>query len=249
MTSLLSLSENQFWIVALICLLAGIVRGFSGFAFSALVMASAALIIPPIELIPVCWWLELCAGLMMIRGGWKDADRRLAITLVVGSSLGLPLGLYLTTHVSVALSQAIALGCIATLAALLLGKIKLDFLANPKGHLGVGVCAGIATGLASIGGMVVALYVLVSQEPARQMRATLVVFLFLSGAISLLILIAYGVMDQRAALRGVILAIPATLGVYLGKKFFISKLEPFYRPFCLLLLIGLALTGLVRMGI
>lgn len=249
MTSLLSLSENQFWIVALICLLAGIVRGFSGFALSALVMASAALIIPPIELIPVCWWLELCAGLMMIRGGWKDADRRLAITLVVGSSLGLPLGLYLTTHVSVALSQAIALGCIATLAALLLGKIKLDFLANPKGHLGVGVCAGIATGLASIGGMVVALYVLVSQEPARQMRATLVVFLFLSGAISLLILIAYGVMDQRAALRGVILAIPATLGVYLGKKFFISKLEPFYRPFCLLLLIGLALTGLVRMVI
>ena len=81
------------------------------------------------------------------------------------------------------------------------------------------------------------------------MRATLVVFLFLSGAISLLILIAYGVMDQRAALRGVILAIPATLGVYLGKKFFISKLEPFYRPFCLLLLIGLALMGLVRMGI
>ena len=249
MTSLLSLSETQFWIVALICLLAGIVRGFSGFALSALVMASAALIIPPIELIPVCWWLELCAGLMMIRGGWKDADRRLAITLVVGSSLGLPLGLYLTTHVSVALSQAIALGCIATLAALLLGKIKLDFLANPKGHLGVGVCAGIATGLASIGGMVVALYVLVSQEPARQMRATLVVFLFLSGAVSLLILIAYGVMDQRAALRGVILAIPATLGVYLGKKFFISRLEPFYRPFCLLLLIGLALLGLVRMGL
>ena len=93
MTSLLSLSDTQFWIVALICLLAGIVRGFSGFALSALVMASAALIIPPVELIPVCWWLELCAGFMMIRSGWKEADRRLAITLVVGSSLGLPLGL------------------------------------------------------------------------------------------------------------------------------------------------------------
>ncbi len=249
MTSLLSLSDTQFWIVALICMLAGSVRGFSGFALSALVMASAALIIPPIELIPVCWWLELCAGFMMIRSGWKEADRRLAITLVVGSSLGLPFGLYLTTHVAVALSQAIALGCIASLAALLLGKIKLDFLANPKGHLGVGLCAGIATGLASVGGMVVALFVLVSNVPARQMRATLVVFLLLSQALTLIILIAYGVMDQRAALRGVILAIPATLGVYLGKKFFISRLEPFYRPFCLLLLIGLALMGLVRMGI
>ena len=249
MTSLLSLSDTQFWIVALICLLAGIVRGFSGFALSALVMASAALIIPPIELIPVCWWLELCAGFMMIRSGWKEADRRLAITLVVGSSLGLPLGLYLTTHVAVALSQAIALGCIASLAALLLGKIKLDFLANPKGHLGVGICAGIATGLASVGGMVVALFVLVSNVPARQMRATLVVFLLLSQALTLIILIAYGVMDQRAALRGVILAVPATLGVYLGKKFFISKLEPFYRPSCLILLISLTLLGLMQIGI
>ena len=249
MTSLLSLSDTQFWIVALICLLAGIVRGFSGFALSALVMASAALIIPPVELIPVCWWLELCAGFMMIRSGWKEADRRLAITLVVGSSLGLPLGLYLTTHVAVALSQAIALGCIASLAALLLGKIKLDFLANPKGHLGVGICAGIATGLASVGGMVVALFVLVSNVPARQMRATLVVFLLLSQALTLIILIAYGVMDQRAALRGVILAIPATLGVYLGKKFFISKLEPFYRPSCLILLISLTLLGLMQIGI
>ena len=249
MTSLLSLSENQVWIVALICLLAGIVRGFSGFALSALVMASAALIIPPIELIPVCWWLELCAGLMMIRGGWKEADRRLAITLVVGSSLGMPLGLYLTTQVSVPLSQTLALGCIATLAALLLGKIKLDFLANPKGHLGVGVCAGIATGLASVGGMVVALFVLVSNVPARQMRATLGVFLLLSGVLSLIILMAFGVMDERAALRGVILSIPATLGVYLGTKFFIPRLEPFYRPFCLLLLIGLALVGLIRIGL
>ena len=249
MTSLLSLSDTQFWIVALICLLAGIVRGFSGFALSALVMASAALIIPPVELIPVCWWLELCAGFMMIRSGWKEADRRLAITLVVGSSLGLPFGLYLTTHVAVALSQAIALGCIASLAALLLGKIKLDFLANPKGHLGVGICAGIATGLASVGGMVVALFVLVSNVPARQMRATLVVFLLLSQALTLIILIAYGVMDQRAALRGVIFAIPATLGVYLGKKFFISKLEPFYRPSCLILLISLTLLGLMQIGI
>ena len=249
MTTLLSLPEHHAWLLAFICLLAGIVRGFSGFALSALVVASAALIIPPVELIPVCWWLEISASLMMIRGGWQNADRRVVALLVIGSCLGLPLGLYLTTHVSVQVSQALALGSIAILAALHLGKIRLTFLTNQKGLLGVGLCAGIATGLASIGGMVVALYVLVSQAPAMQMRATLVVFLFFSGALSLIILLAFGVMDDRASLRGVILSIPTTIGVYLGTKFFIPKLEPFYRPFCLLLLIGLAVVGLVRMGI
>lgn len=249
MTTLLSLPEHHAWLLAFICLLAGIVRGFSGFALSALVVASAALIIPPVELIPVCWWLEISASLMMIRGGWQNADRRMVALLVIGSCLGLPLGLYWTTHVSVEFSQALALGSIAILAALHLGKIQLTFLTNQKGLLGVGLCAGIATGLASIGGMVVALYVLVSQAPARQMRATLVVFLFFSGALSLIILLTFGVMDDRASLRGVILSIPTTIGVYLGTKFFIPKLEPFYRPFCLLLLIGLAVVGLVRMGI
>ena len=185
----------------------------------------------------------------MIRSGWKEADPRFAIRLVVGSSLGLPLAFYLTTHVAVAPSQAIALGCIAAFAVLLLGKITLDFWGNPKGHLGVGVCAGIATELASVGGMVVARYVLVSNVPMRQMRATLVVFLLFSQALTLIILITGRAMDQRAALRGVTLAVPTILGVYLRKKFFISSLEFFYHPFCLLLLNGLALLGLVRMGI
>ena len=63
MTDLLGLSGSEIAILAVICFGAGMVRGFSGFALSALVMASAALILPPVQLIPICcgWnWPQVC---------------------------------------------------------------------------------------------------------------------------------------------------------------------------------------------
>ena len=92
MSALLDLTEIEIAALVLITFTAGLVRGFSGFALSAMVMASAVLILPPVELIPICWWLEMSASLLMARGGWRDADRGVVKGLVIGSALGLPLG-------------------------------------------------------------------------------------------------------------------------------------------------------------
>ena len=69
MQDLLILTQTEFTLLAVICFCAGLVRGFTGFALSAIVMASAALILSPLALIPICWWLELVASAMMLRGG------------------------------------------------------------------------------------------------------------------------------------------------------------------------------------
>jgi len=85
--------EKQIARLTLIVIVAGIVRGFSGFALSALVMASAVVILPPVELIPICLILELAASLLMARGGWQEADRGTVLGLVIGSTIGVPIGL------------------------------------------------------------------------------------------------------------------------------------------------------------
>ena len=94
MQELLTLTQTEFTLLAVICFCAGLVRGFTGFALSAIVMASAALILSPLALIPICWWLELVASAMMVRGGWKDADKGAAVTLWLGSAVAVPIGLY-----------------------------------------------------------------------------------------------------------------------------------------------------------
>ena len=249
MTDLLALTElsvTEFWLLLGITTLAGIVRGFSGFALSAIVMASAATFIPPVQLIPICFWLELCASVLMARGGWKEADRGTVMGLVIGSAIGTPIGLMLTTNIPVETSKLIVLILVIVLATVQLAKVRIAFLATKAGLYTSGLAAGIATGLASVGGMVVALYVLSQDAPARKMRAALVLFLFISSATSMIYLIYFEVMTMTAIKRAAIYALPTFAGVVIGQRLFTPKFEPYYRPFCLTLLTGLAVAGLIR---
>lgn len=249
LAALVDLTATEFAVLAFLVCLAGIVRGFSGFALSAMVMATAVLLLPPVALIPVCWWLEVAASILMVRGGLADADKVTVLGLFGGSVIGVPLGLWATTTLPLETSKLIALALVVTLAALQLGKFTIPGLATRPGLYGAGVAAGLATGLAGIGGMVVALYVLAQDAPARVMRASLVIFLFLGSITSLVTFLLFGVMDATAVARGVLLAGPALIGVWIGQHLFRPSLEGYYRPFCLALLITLASAGLIRLGI
>ena len=243
---LLNLTGQEFMILAVIVTFAGIVRGFSGFALSALVMAAGVMILPPIELIPICWCLEMVASVLMARSGWKEADRGIVLGLVLGSAVGVPIGLALLTAMSEDASKLIVLIMVIVLAACQMAKLRIPFLATKPGLYLSGVAAGIATGLASIGGMVVALYVLSQDAPAAKMRAALVLFLFVSLGTSIVFYIIAGVMDGQAATRGAALAVFAAAGVFIGQRFFTERFAPYYRPFCLTLLMSLAGLGLIR---
>ena len=241
-----NLSLNAFAIVAGLAFLAGIVRGFSGFALSAMVMATAVVILPPIELIPMLWWLEMSASILMLKNGWAEADRPMTYSLAVGSFIGWPIGLSLTMSLPVETSKALALAVIVVLAATQLAKVRLPFLATKAGLYGTGVIAGCISGIAHVGGMVIAFYVLAADKPAAVMRASLVLFLFIGSASSMIVLLAFGVMDFSGASRGLVFAIPTMIGVFAGQQLFTERLAPYYRPLCLILLISLASIGLTR---
>ncbi len=245
----LSLTPSQGVTLALIFVAAGLVRGFTGFALSAFALALAVLILPPVELIPVMWWLELGASLMMIRAGFDGADLKVAAILTAGSAMGVIVGLGLTTTLDVVASQRISLVLLISLAVLQLAKVRIRALDSTTGTAGTGVVAGVATGLAGVGGMVVALYVLARDAEPRVMRATLVAFLLFGSLTSLLTHLAYGTMNSTSALRGLFFMIPCLIGVFLGQRLFTPKLQPYYRSVCLTLLIGLGAVSLVRSAI
>lgn len=244
--SALPTSSSETVLLFVVIFAAGLVRGFAGFALSAIVMASAASFIPPILLIPILWFQEMAASLLMARGGWQDADRPRTVLLVIGNWLGWPLGLWLTVSLPREASAQIALVIILILAAMQLLKVNIPALASRAGTLIAGFVAGIAGGVAHVGGMVVALYVLSQNDNARSMRATLVLYLFIGSLGSLIYLIYFGVMTSTAMLSALTLIPVTLLGVWLGTKLFNPRWEPYYKPFCLCLLIGLAALSLLR---
>jgi len=235
-------------LLGLITFVAGVVRGFSGFALSAVVMATALFILPPVKLIPILWFLELSANILMVRNGIKEANMSVVMGLVIGSVLGYPIGLSLTHSLPVETSKLVALCIVLTLAFTQILRVRLAFLATLPGLYGAGLISGVVSGLASVGGMVVALYVLASPAPAREMRASLVMYLTVSLISSLVFLISYGMMDRATISLGLLFSLPTMLGVAVGKQMFSPRLEPYYRPFCLSLLMVLAGTGILRLA-
>lgn len=240
------LTPAEIATVGVVVFLAAIVRGFSGFALSALVMASLAVMIPPVELIALCWFLEMAASVLMVRGGAGEADKKVVFGLVSGSIVGTPIGLTLTTTVPVSTSKMIALAVICVLAILLLSKMRWRFLATRPGLYLSGLTAGIMTGLASVGGLVVTLYVLSQDMPARVIRASLVIFLFVSSSASFFYLIFYGLMTNTILARAVFTVPLVFAGVFIGKTIFRPSMERHYKRFCLMLLIALAGFGLLQ---
>ena len=243
-----ALSTSILWLLAGTALLAGLIRGFAGFALSAVTVAIMARFLPPVELVPMLWFLEMAASLVLMKGGWKDADRKTTLGLFVGTTIGLPIGLALTLALPLDASKTLALILLITLAMMQLLRIRLPFLATTPGLYGSGIAAGVATGLAGVGGMFIAVYALTRQLPPRVMRGTLNIFLLAGGSTSLVTHLLIGTMDATASIRGLIFAVPCLIGVFLGQALFTPRYEGYYKPVCLTLIVGLALLGLVRLG-
>lgn len=246
MLAMLDLSGGVLAYLIASVFVAGVIRGFTGFAASAVVMAMATIILAPIDLLPICLLLELVASAFLIRGGVKEADHKLVIPLVGFAFVALPLGLYLTKTMDPDMSKLVALFLVATLAALQLARVPLPVGRGLVSRAFVGCLAGLVQGLASVGGLVHALYVLALRLPPRETRATMILGVMFSGAMGLFWQLAMGIMTWQALVRLFAVLAPFLIGLWLGRHFFTPDKERYYRPVSLAVLIGLAGIGILR---
>ena len=245
-SEIVQLTEIQFIYCISAIFLAGIVRGFSGFALSAIVVASMAGILPTVELIPMVLVLEAIAGIAMLRGGIRDANMPVVWSLTFGSIIGLPIGLLVTVTLPVEVSRITALFLILFLSSIQLFKFAPNILGTRMALYTAGIVAGIASGIAAVGGMVVALYVLASERDPRSMRGAIVMYLFIGIFTSIFWHLFYGIMDMRAVIRGLVFIPILLVGIFIGFKLFSPKLQNFYKQFCLILLIFISMASLLR---
>ena len=236
-----------FAVITGVCLLAGIVRGFTGFGYSAVLVAIVAVFLAPIELLPIALILEAAASLFLLRGTWRDAEYRIVLMFLLGSLFGYPAGLSLTMALDPEVSKIAALGLILFLVTALLMNwippVKKTWVVLAP----VGLMASFASGIAGVGGLVYAAVFLALQLPPKIMRATIVLHLLISLIYSISAQTVMGVMDEVALARGVALIPITLLGVWIGKQFFVPGTEKYYRRICMGFLVIVTLLGLGRL--
>jgi hypothetical protein len=158
---------------------AGVVRGFAGFGFSALCVAGMALFLSPAQVVPTIFVLEVLASLTLLRGAWKDVDWGWLGALVLGNALCIPLGVALLAFVAETPLRLLIGALLLLAAALLRNGWRLALPPTPGLRLGTGAVSGLVNGVAAIGGIAVAVMLSATPLAPAAMRATMILlFLF-----------------------------------------------------------------------
>jgi uncharacterized protein len=224
---------------------AGFIRGYSGFGFSAMVIAASSLVTNPLHFVAVVVILETAMSLQAAKGIGADIDWRRVGMLLAGAVLGLPLGLWLLTGVSETAARAMISGYILVMCAVLLAGWRLRAEVRGPWNLVAGVVSGLANA-PGMGGLPIAAFFAAQPMRAAVFRATLIAFFPLLDLYSAPLYWWHGLVSW-STLWASLSALPLTvLGNWLGSRHFLNTDPKEFRRFAILLLAGLAGLGLIR---
>jgi uncharacterized membrane protein YfcA len=235
----------QGGVVGLALLLAAFVRGYSGFGFSALLVACAGLVADPRDFIPVAILCEITMTLVQGRGLRGHIDWHRVWAMLLGAAVAMPLSVAVLSQVGVDAARVGISALIMAMCVLLLSGWAIRSRIGIKGHVGVGVASGLANG-AAVGGLPVAAFMAAQAMPAVRFRATMVVYLTALDLMALPMMARAGMVSRDTGLA-LVLALPLlALGIFLGGRHFLAASPQGFRRMAISLLIGLALLGLLK---
>ncbi len=217
-------------------LLAGAVRGFTGFG-SAIVMAPIlGPLFGPATAVPTILSLDFLLNLRLVPQALPQARWGLVARMTVGSAALLPLGAWLIVHLPKQ-PLVIAIGVMVILAALVIWSgWQYRGPVNAGTDIFVGGVAGFLGGSTSIGGPPVVLYLLARPATSVQYRADLIGFLGTTTIVALLTFALYGTLTVQVLVL-VVAGLPVYLvGSELGRVAFWRVQEERVRSAILLLL-------------
>lgn len=221
--------------------LAAIVRGYSGFGFSLLAITALSLTLPPAEIVPSIFMLEVAASLHLLPGIWRDIHWKSLAPLTLGCLLATPFGVYLLAHVPAAPMQ-VALALFVLAATVLLWRgYALKTMPGPVASTAAGAGSGLANGAFGIGGPPVILFYFASPAGNIAGRASLIAYFLATDLIGLAFQSREGLITWDGFMRAVIF-LPALLaGVWLGARSFKGADPAVFRKWVLVILAVLAI--------
>lgn len=225
-------------------LVAAIVRGFSGFGFSLLSITAISLLLPPREIVPTIFLLEVAASINLIPGIWREIDWRSISWLLLGYVFALPFGVYaLARFPEVPMRIGMSVFVLATVVLMLRG-FRMKRAPTGTATVLTGAASGIFNGAFGIGGPPVVLFYFSSPAAAAVSRASVIAF-FLSTDILGLGMLGYeGLVTPQSFIQFIAWLPPLLIGVWAGAHGFRRIDQAQFRRAVLFILMALALITL-----
>ena len=237
---------SEFLLILFIVFIASIIRGFNGFGFSATCVSGFSFVLPAIEIVPIILILEVLISIFMIPYIWNKIDWNFVIKLLIGIAIGSPIGLYLLKYLSPETTHLYVCLIIIFFSILLMKGYLNKKINNNQSKIFTGIISGTLNGLTTLGGMPVALFLLVTSIQPAVIRGSLAALFFLTDIYAFILSYFGGIVDMTTIYRTLPLILVLPLGVIIGNKFFIKSKEKLYRKVVFYFLIIISIFGILR---
>jgi uncharacterized membrane protein YfcA len=214
-------------IVAASTFVAAVLRGVTGLGFAVAAVPLMALAIAPTTAIVIAVFLQCLMGLRDVIYLRHMIERQSVFMLTLGALFGTPMGVWLLSLISQAglrilISFLIIVGLLAV-------TDRVRFAANSKTAFGLGIMAGVFSGVAAMPGPPAIAYFLGAKMPAIKTRASLMIFFFFTSLIALPGLYLAGEVTQESMKLAMISVPPMIAGTWIGGLIFSRFGEGGYR--------------------
>lgn len=239
-----ALATPGLWWLLTGAVLAGLVRGFSGFGTAMIFLPFASRVLDPVSCLVALIVMDVVGPLPLVRGALREASGRHLAALAAGMVICLPVGLLVLTRMEGDVF-GLAVGCIslAALVPMAAGWRFRGVLTLPV-LFGAGAAGGFLGGAVGLPGPPVILVTLASPMGPAAVRATTMLYLLICDLAILAVLTARGMMSATAIAVGAVAILPYMAGTRLGARIFDPAREPAYRRVAFVVIFFSALSAL-----
>ncbi len=238
-------NEPEMAVITGVALVAGLLRGFTGFGGPAFMIAILTIFYPPITMVGKVLIVDFVASTFLFRSCYHQIQWKPTLSLVIPSMLFIPAGQWLLWLMdSETLARAIAVTILLTSLMLLSGWRYRKRL-GLAGMILIGSVSGIIFGASYIA-LVTVTAILLGPWNHMEARTLIVSWAFMVQIWFTCIAVYAGTVgsgDLLIAWPGAVLYL---VGAWLGSRLFGLTGETQYRNVALIVLIGLSVVGLVE---
>jgi len=239
----MTLPPDIAWLL-IAALVAGLVRGFSGFGTAMIYLPVAGQFLSPFEAITTLLVMDLIGPLPNVPRALRDGDPWDVLRLGAGLLVFLPLGVFVLTLVAPEVFRyAVSLLALGLLACLITG-VRYHGEFKRWMIYATGGAAGFLAGSSGLPGPPVILLYMASSKPISVIRANTMLFLVLSDIVMLVVLYLFGELVSGAVLTGAAVTLPYLIGNVAGAAMFKPDLEKVYRRIAYAIIATSAVLGL-----
>ncbi|PJK31316.1 sulfite exporter TauE/SafE family protein [Minwuia thermotolerans] len=237
--------DALFWIMAGFAAMAGLMRGFAGFGSAMVLSPLLAHFYGPATAVLAIAVMEVAVSVQLVPRALPDVQWRFVGPVTLAALVGMPLGIWALVTVEPEIIARFVAGLVLLFVLVLAVGWRYRGPKRLPVTIGVGAASGALLTSTSVGGPPVLIYMMAGDDPARRVRANIIVYFAILEAITPFALWLGGAFIAEYAVLGALLCPPYLAGAWLGGRLFRQSSERLYRRVAMVFLSAIALYGLL----